>query len=121
MGLGGTPNLATLPRGLLQLVLSSNQFTGTPNLATLPQGLQGLFLFNNQFTGTPNLATLPQGLQQLDMDNNDFDGNGSFFRAAIWCPSTNISTNMCGVGRDATFDCPGGTWTCSGSGSNAFG
>ena len=116
----GTPNLATLPQGLLQLGLSSNQFTGTPNLSTLPQGLQALYLGKNQFTGTPNLATLPQGLQALDMDTNDFDGSGSFFRAALWCPST-ITTNMCGVGHNAIFDCPGKTWTCMSSGSNAFG
>ena len=120
MGLGGTPNLATLPQGLQYLDLSDNQFTGTLNLATLPQGLLRLDLSDNQFTGTPNLATLPQGLQALDMDTNDFDGSGSFFRAALWCPST-ITTNMCGVGHNAIFDCPGKTWTCMSSGSNAFG
>ena len=133
MGLGGTPNLATLPQGLLELFLYNNQFTGTPNLATLPQGLLRLILSYNQFTGTLNLATLPQGLLQLDLaynqftgtpnlatlplhlqglrlDYNQFDGSGLFPPGARWCYTP--SPNMCGLGRGATFDCAGGTWTC---------
>ena len=122
MGLGGFPNLATLPQRLQWLSLSGNQFTGTPNLATLPQGLQWLYLSGNQFTGTPNLATLPEGLQLLWLYDNEFDGSGLFYPGADWCrPYMNPSTNMCGAGHDATFDCPGGTWTCVSSGSNAVG
>ena len=92
---------------------SSMGLGGTPNLATLPQGLLQLLLYRNQFTGTPNLSTLPQGLLELWLSNNQFDGSGLFPPGAGWCgPDITPSPNMCGVGRDATFDCSGGTWTC---------
>ena len=112
MGLGGYPNLATLPQGLQQLLLSSNKLTGTPNLAALPQGLEGLHLDANHFTGTPNLETLPQGLQELDLSFNQFKGSGMFSSGAVWCPSSGVEKNMCGVGVNGTFNCIKGLWEC---------
>ena len=141
----GTPDLTKLNKNLQALRLDRNQFTGTPDLTLLPQGdgtfanpgLLGLFLNGNQFTGTPNLSKLPPMLENLPLFDNRFQGNGSFppnvvppngpapASGPVWCdrcrcpeqcPPCNVQSNMCGAGKDGTFDCGvttgKGLWHC---------
>ena len=66
--------IGSLPTGLTQLSLYSNQFTGDWTNKTLPSGLTILYLHVNQFTGDWTNKTLPTGLTQLYLQSNQFTG-----------------------------------------------
>ena len=116
-GFIGVPDLTALPPGMQELYLGSNQYTGTPNFTMLPAGLQGLYLPYNLLSGTPNLASLPAGLLEFDLKGNFFESHlvnwyGTFVPNAQWCFNEPVQASMCAAGYDATFNCSEGRWTC---------
>ena len=69
LGISGSLEVSDLPPSLLVLDLSTNKIRGSPDFTAFPETMMEIFLHDNPIKGTPDLSKLPHGLERLTLFN----------------------------------------------------
>ena len=71
-------DFASLPRGLLELILSDLSISGSLEVSDLPPSLRVLNLNGNNIQGSVNFTALPETMIEIDLSRNPIQGVPDF-------------------------------------------